>query len=171
MEKVLLNPLWPPTGQNMRWNPLSSIHLLTFLLWAWFITSSLTHPSSGDHGTFKQLEEKSLEAVLYSIKIFAASSETFNQALQSSFFAVVLHNRAPSGHQVILSQIIRAYQFHTKLSQTSRTRQSPMHHEYLTHITHHLAFSKTTLSKHIINSTRLTGQQWKSGYGCKMFYW
>lgn len=84
--------------------------------------------------------------------------------------AVVMCNGAPSGHQVILSQIIRAYQFHTKLSQTSKTRQSPMRHESLTHITHHFAFSKTTLSLHIMYSTHLTVQQSKSGYSCKMFY-
>lgn len=84
--------------------------------------------------------------------------------------AIVLCNGAPSGHQVILSQTIRVYQFHTKLRQTSKTRQSPMHHESLTHIAHHFAFSKTTLSQHIMYSTHLTGQQWKSGCSCKMFY-
>jgi len=88
----------------------------------------------------------------------AAFSEAFNQVPQSSS-AGALSNEAPSGHQVVLSQIIRAYQFHTKLSQTSKTRQLPMHHEYLTHITPHFAFSKTTLSQHITYSTRLTHQQ------------
>jgi len=102
---------------------------------------------------------------------FSGYSGMFNQVCLA-LSAVVLCNGAPCGHQVILSQIIRAYQFHTKLSQTSKTRQSPMHHESLTltHITHHFAFSKTTLSQHIMYSTHLTAQQWKLGYSCKMFY-
>lgn len=107
--------------------------------------------------------EERLEVVLYSIRVSQPSQKCLTK-LCTALAAVVLCSGAPSGHQVILSEIIRAYQFHTKLSQTSKTRQSPMCHECLTHITYHFAFSETTLSQHMMYSPHLLGgQQWKTG--------
>lgn len=100
-----------------------------------------------------------MAVVLYSIRVSQPTQKCLTK-LCTALSAVVLCSGAPSGHQVILSEIIRAYQFHTKLSQTSKTRQSPVCHESLTHIAHHFAFSETTLSQRMMYSTHLLrGQQ------------